>query len=229
MCRSCHRFDQGVPLRSVDGRRDPTRDILRACNARVLRDLHCPVSVLAVTGCYKKKVCGQIQCRIPSPPSLEAPWPDLLQPASTGQSMAVPRGPFPMSTLVQQFCAGRRIPKSPLEAPWTGLRRPGERSMEGPFSPSATGRRVGTARSERPRPWLARRAPPWGCPFFGTFLWASKERYSPARDAGRSKYAACGGRNSVQACPLAKDQVVQAPVKAAFNNPWSPFSPAMRL
>ena len=29
-----------------------------------------------------------------------------------------------------------------------------------------------------------------GVPFFGTFLWASKERYSPACDAGRSKYAA---------------------------------------
>ncbi len=117
----------------------------------------------------------------------------------------------------------------PLEAPWTGLRRPGERAMEGPFSPSATGRRVGTARSEQPRPGLARRAPPRGGPFFGTFLWASKERYSPARDAGRSKCASCGGRNSAQACPLAKDQVVQAPVKAPFNNRWSPFSPAMRL
>ena len=123
-------------------------------------------------------------------PPLEAPWPDLLQPASTGQTTAVPRGPFPTSTLVQQFSAGRRIPRTPLEAPWPGLWRPGERAMEGPFSPSATGRRVGTARSERPRPGLARRAPPWGCPFFGTFLWASKERYSPARDAGCSKCAA---------------------------------------
>ena len=28
---------------------------------------------------------------------------------------------------------------------------------------------------------------------------------------------------------LRKDQVVQAPVKAAFNNRCSPFSPAMRL
>ena len=101
-----------------------------------------------------------------------------------------PKGALPTPTLVQQFSAGRRIPRSPLEAPWPGLRRPGERAMEGPFSPATTGCCVGTARSERPRPWLARRAPPWGCPFFGTFLWASKERYSPARDAGRSKCVA---------------------------------------
>ena len=122
-----------------------------------------------------------------------------------------PKGAFPTPTLVQQFSAGRRIPRSPLEAPWTGLWRPGERAMEGPFSPATTGccascsrtlgasmpqaltgaaLEFGTARSERPRPWLARRAPPWGCPFFGTFLWASKERYSPARDSSRSKCAA---------------------------------------
>ena len=165
------------------------------------------------------------------------PWP--IYPASTGQSTAVPRGPFPTPTLVQQFSAGRRIPGPPLEAPWTGLRRPGERAMEGPFSPSATGRRAscsrtlgasmpqaltgaalefGTARSEQPRPWLARRAPPWGAlslvPFFGQ---AKKGTRPRAIQVVRSAPLEAG-ETACKPVRLLKYQVVQPPIKAPFNN-----------
>ena len=137
-------------------------------------------------GCPKGARTGRAtSCRAGTKWAIPGPFTRLPQ-ASPRRSQG---GPSLRPRLSNNSAPDEGFP-APLEAPWTGLRRPGERAMEGPFSPATTGCCVGTARSERPRPWLARRAPPWGCPFFGTFLWASKERYSPACDAGRSKCAA---------------------------------------
>ena len=83
------------------------------------------------------------------------------------------------------------VGRAPLGPPWTGLWKPGKWARDGPFSPSATGRRAscsrtlgasmpqaltgaalefGTARLEQVRPGLARRAVPWGCVLLVTFL-----------------------------------------------------------
>ena len=133
------------------------------------------------------------------------PWPDLLQPGRPdttsccgGTKWAIP-GPF---TRLPQ-ASPRRSQGGPSLRPRLSNNSAPDEGFPGPpwrRHGRGCGDRVGRSGPGHGLPEGRLRG---GGPFFGTFLWASKERYSPARDAGRSKCAACGGRNSVQACPLA--------------------------